>query len=336
MRSVQITAPGEVVIVDAEPTAPGTGEVQIRVELFGVCATDAHILHGSFPTAKYPVRPGHEATGTVAQVGEGVSHVQVGDRVVIDPGSPCGTCYSCRDGRFNLCEDRHAFGIDLLGAGAEFITLPAKNVLPIGDVPFHSAVLAEPLACVVHGMDMVPDVMGRRVLVVGAGTIGLLALIVARSQGARTIAVVDTNEARLATAAATGADVTSSNLAEQIAGRDWDLTIDATGVPAVIGTLLEGLRRGGTHLQLGVADPDKTLPLSPYLVFARELHIQGSMTTRHSFPRAIEILQAGLVDGTVFTSEPFALEDYPAAIAQAGSGVTPKIVVTPRRAESTE
>jgi 2-desacetyl-2-hydroxyethyl bacteriochlorophyllide A dehydrogenase len=329
MEAVIIDQPGAVRVADVKPREPAAGEVRIQVDLVGVCATDAHILHGTFPTAAYPLTPGHEATGVIARLGAGVTSLAEGDRVVIDPGVPCGVCRLCRQGRFNLCEHRNAIGITLPGATAELVTVPAANchrVLP-GTSP-RAAVLAEPLACVVHAFDLVRDPAGADVLIYGGGTIGLLAAYCARALGAGSVSVVELDAARAAKAASAG--FASAVSAVELGLPDWELVVDATGAVPAIQDALTRLRRGGTLLQIGVTRPDAVVELRPYELFQRELTVAGSMTTRHSFPRALRLLAQGAVDPALIVGTPFAPGQYAAAIASAGSGETLKVTVSPR------
>ena len=333
MKSVIIDSPGSVRAVDSELPVPGPGEVRIAVHLVGVCATDVHILHGTFPTATYPVTPGHEVTGFVDAVGDGVDSVGVGDQVVVDPGVPCGVCRLCRQGRFNLCEDRNAIGITLTGAAAEFVVVPAVNCLRVlPGTPRDAAVLAEPLACVIHAFDLVRDPAGADVLVYGGGTIGLLAAFVARDLGAASVSIVELDPGRAANAASAGFATTAD--AGSLPYRDWELVVDATGAVPAIRDGLGRLQRGGTLLQVGVARPDATLDLHPYEVFARELTIAGSLTTRHSFPRALSLLSRGGVDAAAILGDPFPLDRYDAAIDSAGRGATLKVTIAPGLAPS--
>lgn len=329
MKAVRFDAPGVISLTEHPRADLGPGDVAVAVDRVGICATDLHIFHGSFPTATYPITPGHEATGVVTRIGDRVSDLAAGTRVVIDPGIPCHRCALCRRGRFNLCENRRAYGITENGAATEELVVPATHLHPVApSTPADAAVLAEPLACVVHAFDLIPSPAGSSVIVYGAGTVGLLAVILAQRLNARTVAVIDVNEARLESARAVGAHQTATSA--DAAGLDRvDLVIDATGAPAAIADGLGRLERGGTFLQIGVAHPEATVALTPYQMFARELTIAGSLTTRHSFPRAIAMLDAGAVNHTLFTSTPLALDQYAEAVAAAEGGTTPKVTVCP-------
>jgi 2-desacetyl-2-hydroxyethyl bacteriochlorophyllide A dehydrogenase len=329
MQAVVIEAPTVLRVAELPDPEPGVGEVVVDVALTGVCGTDLHVLDGDFATARFPVVPGHEVAGTVVATGSGVVSPLPGDRVVIDPGVPCMTCLLCRRGRPNLCERRNAVGITLNGGAADRVLVAARNCHVIPEsVPTSAAVLAEPLACVLHAFDMVPGTSGRRVLVYGAGTIGVLALQVARSLGAHSVDTVDLDTDRLMVAQKLGATevFAPDSLGDQ---DDWDLVVDASGSPTAIADGLGRLQRGGTFLQLGVAPGDAVVPLSPYQVFARELTIVGSMTTRHTFPGALRLLENGIIDSELIVDEPVPLSHYAEAVDMVRGRNSLKVVVSP-------
>ncbi|WP_099038199.1 alcohol dehydrogenase catalytic domain-containing protein [Mycobacterium neglectum] len=329
MRAVVIEAPTVVQIAELPDPEPGAGDVVVEVALTGVCGTDIHMLDGDFATARFPIVPGHEVTGTVVARGTGVVSPRVGERVVVDPGVPCMTCLLCRRGRPNLCEHRNAVGITLNGGAADRVLVAARNCHVIPDsVSSTAAVLAEPLACVLHAFDMVPRTSGRRVLIYGAGPVGLLAVQVAGYLGAHSVDTVDLDADRRAVAQKLGASKVfgPSDLGEE---DDWDLVIDASGAPTAIEDGLGRLQRGGTFLQLGVAPGDAVVPLSPYQVFARELTIVGSMTTRHTFPGALRLLESGTITSELIVEEPVPLSHYAKAVDTVRGRNALKVVVGP-------
>jgi 2-desacetyl-2-hydroxyethyl bacteriochlorophyllide A dehydrogenase len=330
MKAIRFDAPGQISIVDRPRRDPGTYEVAVAIDRVGICATDIHIMHGTFPTARYPLTPGHEATGIVTRVGEGVHELPVGTRVVLDPGIACRRCAPCRRGRPNLCENRRAFGVTDDGAAAAELIVAADQLFALSpSTPAGAAVLAEPLACVVHAFDQVAAPGGGSVLIYGAGTVGLLAAILARSLNAAHVSMIDLDEGRLDRARAIGAETATTSPTTLPLDR-YDLVVDATGSPGAITDGIGRVASGGSFLQIGVARPDAMVTFSPYQIFARELTIAGSLTTRHSFPRAIAMLDAGQVDHSLFTTEPLPLNRYADAIAAAEGGAgSPKVTIAP-------
>ncbi|WP_162606290.1 alcohol dehydrogenase catalytic domain-containing protein [Jiangella asiatica] len=326
-----MTEPGSVRVGPADDPRPGPGEVTVEVALTGICGTDLHILDGEFATARFPVTPGHEVTGSVVEAGPGVTGPRPGDRVVVDPGVPCRACAWCREGRLNLCANRLAIGVSLPGGAAELVAVPAINCHVVDPaVDDRTAVLTEPLACVLHAFDLAPSPAAAEVLVYGAGTVGLLTAQMARRLGADRVTVVDPNESRLPGARKAGADEALPD-ARESAVDAWPLVLDASGAGPAIGDGLRRLRRGGTFVQIGVAAPTTEVPLSPYEVFAGELTIRGSMTTRDTFARAVRTLVAGAVDTSMIVGTAVPLSRYAEALDLARSGESLKVVVEPGR-----
>ena len=186
MRATRLTAVHDIRTADVPVPDPGPGEVLVRVEAAGICGTDRHLFKGEFPCTP-PITLGHEFSGIVIGRGAGVE-ISEGARVVCDPNDWCGRCDACCRGRVNLCERNVATGIHRDGGFAEYAVFPARKALPLpADLdPLHGA-FCEPLACTLHGVDIGAPMAGERVLVLGGGVIGLLALQLAQLAGAETM-----------------------------------------------------------------------------------------------------------------------------------------------------
>ena len=175
MHAIRLLATGDLRLIDIAPPAPGPGEVLIRVEAAGICGTDRHLFHGEFPCTP-PVTLGHEFSGIVTATGAGVT-LPLGLRVTCDPNDPCLTCAPCLRGRVNLCEANSVTGITRDGGFAPFAVFPARKAIALpADLHPHHGAFAEPLACTLHGIDMAAPLPGERVIILGGGVIGLLAL----------------------------------------------------------------------------------------------------------------------------------------------------------------
>ncbi|UNO42696.1 zinc-dependent alcohol dehydrogenase family protein [Streptomyces sp. MST-110588] len=337
MRAVVVTRPGtsgsqaETVLQEVPDPRPGPGEVVVRVSSCGLCGTDMHILGGELPSVRYPLTPGHELTGEVVETGEGVVTPAVGDRVAVDPNMPCGACHYCRIGRGNLCEDYRAVGVTQAGGFAELVAVPARccYLLPTG-FSEAAAGLVEPLSCAVHGLNRLPRRPGEHYLIYGAGTMGLMMAALVRTAGAASVSMVDLNEDRLAFAESFGVDAAVTHAGELGRAPGFEVVIDATGVVAAIEDGLTRVRRGGTFLQFGVADPARTAAFSPYRVYNDEIDIIGSMAVHHSFQPAIDLLASGL-DLDPLVSDVFALEDFDEAVARFRAGTGRKIHLAPQK-----
>lgn len=329
MRAVSFVAPHTLSIKSRPSSEPGADEVCVRVDLVGICATDVHIFHGEFPKAIFPLVPGHEFTGIVEIVGANVNDLSVGQRVVIDPAIFCGECRFCKRDRSNLCLSRKAYGINQDGGAQAFINVRQQNCYVISSsVPAEIAVLAEPLACVVHSFDRAGNVRGLKTLIIGAGAVGLLAVQVAINLEVASVDQIDLDPRRLAAATTLGAERVAQKVSE-FDGERWDLVIDATGVPAAIIAGLGVLDRGGVFLQIGVADPTALVEISPYEIFAKEISIIASLTTERSFERAISLLESKQVTGHGITGKPMPLSQYEEALKKSGKTPVAKIVVAP-------
>ncbi|MFE3649137.1 zinc-dependent alcohol dehydrogenase family protein [Streptomyces sp. NPDC059101] len=337
MRALVVTAPGPrgtAAVTELPDPRPEPDEVVVRVTSCGLCGTDMHILGGELPVVGYPLVPGHELTGEVVAVGAAVRDRAVGDRVAVDPNMPCGACHYCRIGRGNLCEDYTAIGVTRAGGFAELVAVPARcaYVLP-AHLSEAAAGLVEPLSCAVHGLNRLPRRPGEHYLIYGAGTMGLLMAALVRTAGAASVSVVDLNEERLAFARSFGADAAVTHADALGRAPGFEVVIDATGVIAAIEDGLGRVRRGGTFLQFGVADPARAASFSPYRVYSQEIDIIGSMAVHNSFQPAIDLLAAGLggvpVDSLV--SDVYGLDGFDEAVARFRAGTGRKIHIAPQK-----
>ncbi|MFF9482421.1 zinc-dependent alcohol dehydrogenase family protein [Streptomyces sp. NPDC014733] len=332
MRALVVTEPGApdgFVVTEVPDPRPGAGEVLVRVASCGLCGTDMHLLDGELPAARYPLIPGHELTGEIVALGAGVTAPAVGTRVAVDPNMPCGTCHYCRIGRGNLCADYRAVGVTRDGGFAELVAVPASCAYPLPDgLPAAAAGLVEPLSCAVHGLSRLPRRPGEHYLIYGAGTMGLMMAALVRTAGAASVSVVDLNADRLAFAESFGVDAAVADAGALGRAPGFEVVIDATGVVAAIEDGLGRVRRGGTFLQFGVADPARTASFSPYRVYHHEIDILGSMAVHHSFGPAIDVLAAGL-DLTPLVSDVLPLDDAAEAVRRFRAGTCRKIQLAP-------
>ncbi|MGK5642817.1 zinc-dependent alcohol dehydrogenase family protein [Streptomyces sp. URMC 126] len=329
MRAVVVTGPGQAEVTEVPDPRPGPGEVVVEVSSCGLCGTDMHILGGELPSVRYPLVPGHELTGRVVALGPGVAGPPVGTRVAVDPNLPCGACHYCRIGRGNLCENYSAVGVTRDGGFAELVAVPARcaYVLPDG-LSDAAAGLVEPLSCAVHGLNRLPRRPGEHYLVYGAGTMGLMMAAVVRGAGAASVSMVDVNTDRLAFARSFAADAVATDAAALGRPEGFEVVIDATGVVAAIEDGLTRVRKGGTFLQFGVADPARTAAFSPFAVYNREIDIIGSMAVHHSFQPAIDLLAAGL-DLDPLVSHVYGLDGFDEAVAAFRAGTGRKLHIAP-------
>lgn len=331
MKAVVIEQPNQVKVQSVSDPTPSPTQAVVKVEACGICGTDIHVIRGEFAPTRYPIIPGHEFCGEVVAVGHDVGNVKEGDFVAVDPSLYDGTCRQCRAGRFNLCENWNGIGVGRSnGACAELVAVPAANAfrLPV-EMPRHWGALVEPLACAVHGLDLVGVRPADDYLVYGAGTMGLLLAQLARDSGASTVEMVDTNAQRHALAKKLGADRVATSAAELDRPQGWDVVIDATGAVPAIEDGLRRVARGGTFLVFGVANAEAVAKFSPFRVYNDEIKIIGSMAILHSFERALALLGKGVIDSEAMITNRFPLDQYASAIDTFLAGTGLKVQVAP-------
>lgn len=331
MRAIVLDGRGSVDLVEIPEPVAGRFDVIIAPEAVGICGTDLHLCHGDYPTGKFPVVPGHEFAGTVVSVGSGVSKFKSGDRVCVDPNVACGRCEQCLLGAVNLCHHLVPIGVTSSGACAELVSVPEKVVYMLPDtLDMGSGALIEPLACVLHGFRRSPDMQGKRVLVYGAGSIGLLATAIAKAEGAISIDIVEPSPVRRSAALEFGA----SNVfkpGERLGERDVDIVIEASGHPSAVADSLKRLANRGTLLQMGVCSPEDHIHLHPYDLFDRELSLVGSQSLESSYPDAIRKIKMLPNLAERMVSHVFPLADFAGALEAARSEGARKVQILPQQ-----
>ena len=321
MQAIVYRRPGMVGVEEREVGAPGPGQALVRVRACGVCGTDRHIYHGEFPATPGAVL-GHEYAGEVVAVGEGVTDLQPGMRVAVDPNIVCGRCRPCRAGKVHLCENLTALGVNYDGGFAEYSLAPRNQLYRFGEaLDWAEAAMAEPLACCLHGGDLAGVQPGMSVLVIGGGAIGLLHVQLARLSGAARVTVSDPLPARRDLALRLGADAAldprglSAEQMRMALDGGADVVIEAVGSPATAALSVQAAAAGGTVIWFGVAAPAAQATLSPYDVYRREITVRGSFVNPFTHRRAVALLESGRVQVTPLISRRVPLTDVPAVLA---------------------
>ena len=312
--------------------APTEGEVVLEVIASGICGTDLHIADDEFPSEP-PVTMGHEVTGEVVQLGDGVAATWMGRRVAVETYySFCERCEFCRSGLPNLCEQRRSIGSREDGGFTRWITIPVRNLHEIpAHVGRHAGALAEPLACVANCLFDPPVVnAGDTVLVIGPGTMGLLTAQAARSAGGNVLLVgLERDRERLELAASLG-------LATQVLEPDAPLDIEPPDVVcecsgaaagAVLG--LDVIRKGGRYVQVGIFGKPVTIPLDAVLY--KEITLtSGNASTPKSWRRAMRLIDQRAVELDPLVTEVLSLDEWERAFAATRAGEGMKYVLDPR------
>jgi NADPH2:quinone reductase len=337
MRAVVISAPGSVRVENVADPTPRPGEVLVRVAACGICGTDLHLLDGDSPLARYPLIPGHEFAGEVVAIGSEISEekgavtLTVGSRVAVEPNLQCGYCEPCRTGRENLCLNYHALGVTTSGAIAQYVAVPWKKVYTLPDtISLREAALIEPLSCAVHGMHRLEPKSGDTVLIVGAGTMGLLLLQLVVRGGASRVVMVDVNTHRLARAERLGAKRTYTNIQHALNDEPtgFDCVVDATGVASVVEGAFTAVKRGGKLMVFGVASAEARISLSPFRIYNDEITILGSMAVLFSFQPALDLMSEGIINAEEMLTTALPLDDFSRALelVRRGEGVKTQIL----------
>jgi len=337
MKAIAYDRPGSFSLAEIPTPTPGPTDVLLKVIVAGVCGTDLHLHEGEFgPT--YPLIPGHEIVGEVVERGPDVTGLDIGDRVTFDNTAACGHCDECRRARPAFCRHLVAQGVNAPGGFAEFVVASANRCFVVNDLDPEVAVFAEPVACVVHGLDVLHVEPGADVLLFGAGPTGLLLAQLLRTSGAGRVTIAAPTAAKLDVAAGHGVDETvlierGADLSTELLGRTggvgFDVVIDATGAVPVLRHAIALTRTGGTVFVYGMAGETAELPILPYEVFRRELTIKGSFAQQFAFDRALGALRSGRIDTSGLITHRFTLEQYAEALdAVADSGCI-KAVIRP-------
>ena len=303
MKAVVWTGARQMVIEDVPLPDPGADEVLVRVDSVGICGSELSGYLGQNSLRVPPLIMGHEFSGTVAATGSEVSALREGTKIVANPLITCGECKMCRKGLDSLCLHRRLIGAHQAGAFAEFVLVPARNCTPLPDhLAFTTGALAEPLACGVRSAKLGGVRPGDRVIVIGAGAIGLFAMTAARRLGADVVLAVEVNSGRLEQASAWGAQALCNPLEEDVilAARNStddlgaDIVFDAVGSSSTRRKAIEIARPGGTVVMIGLHEAES--PLQANHMIRSEIHLTGAFAyTPADFEEAVSMLSEGQV-----------------------------------------
>jgi threonine 3-dehydrogenase len=323
-------------MVDLPEPTPARGEAKVRVLRTGICGTDLHIEswdHWAAGAIRPPLVPGHEFSGIVVELGDGVESVKVGDLVSAEGHVVCGICRNCRAGRRHMCIRTSSIGVDRDGAFAEYVVVPAGNlwVHPAGMDPDLAAIF-DPLGNAVHTALAFP-LVGEDVLVTGAGPIGLMAARIAQHVGARHVMVTDVNPSRLELARSMGIealDVSQHRIADAWSdlglSEGFDVGLEISGQPSALTEMLENLNHGGKVALLGLPSDEFAIDWSK--VVTHMITIQG-IYGRQMFETwylMTAILSSGL-DVTPVITDRFAAAEWEQAFATARAGLGGKVII---------
>jgi L-iditol 2-dehydrogenase len=276
-----------------------SNDALVRVRSVGICGSELHAYEGISKRRKPPLIMGHEFSGEVAEVGREVKNSELGDRVVVDPVTRCGACEQCLRGQGNVCRNLRLLGLHKPGAYAEYVLAPAMNCykLPNG-VSFEEGSMVEPLAVAVHAVNRTPIKLGDKVVVIGAGIIGLMVLQAAKAAGAESVFITDVLDYKLDLARNLGADLAINSKTEDSVerikevtdGHGADVVLEAVGLEATVRDAMNVLDRGGRLTILGNLAQTMTLEIMDAVV--KEFDIKGSYCYTHDdFKKALDFIK---------------------------------------------
>jgi len=323
MLACRIHAKDDLRIEPQQLPAIGANDVLLKLGAGGICGSDLHYYfegrNGSF-VVREPLIPGHEASAVVAAVGDAVTRVAVGDKVAVSPSHACGRCDYCRAGREHLCENMRFLGSASVfphaqGLFREFFVMGERQCYPVaGDVSLGELAFAEPLAVALHAVNRGGDLLGKSVLVTGAGTIGCLTVLAARLAGAALVSVSDILDRPLEQARVVGADATlhAARDVEALRTPRFDVAYEVSGSFAALKTCVAAVKRGGVVVQVGTL-PHEPLPFVVNDVMAKELDLRGAFRWGIEFDWAVRYLSTRRVDVRPLLSGQYPLADAVAA-----------------------
>jgi L-iditol 2-dehydrogenase len=343
MKAAMYYAIGDVRYEETDVPDIGPGDVLLKVGAALTCGTDVKTYKRGHPILLKvtPALFGHEYSGTIEELGKDVKGFELGMRVVATNSAPCGTCFLCKRGMFNICPELKATFVN--GAFAEYIRVPEAvvkwNMHPIpDDLPFQHAALTEPLACVVNGIQQSNIQLGDTVTIIGAGPIGQMMIMLAKKQGASTIIVSDLAELRRDKAKQAGADIVIDPASqdpielvkEETSGHGADVVIEAVGLPVTWEQAVDMTRDAGTTLLFGGAASGTKFQIDTERFHYGQLTIKGVF---HLLPRnveqALKLIIAGDVNPDILISHEMPLKDLTKALELMSTGQTMKVAIIP-------
>lgn len=336
MKAVIFPAAESITVEQVDDPACGPGDVIVQVSMSGICGTDLHIYRAEY-MSNFPLIPGHEFGGRIVEVGRDVkTGIKIGDRVAVDPNLYCGYCDFCRMEQSNHCQNLKVVGVTRAGAFAEYVSVPAKACYAVPDsLDDNQMAFIEPLACIAYGMQRLRVPPAGKVVLFGAGPIGLLLLQAIRHAGASEVVVVEKQQARLELATQLGATATIAAgpdldaQLKELAPYGFNVVVDATGAPPVIERGFNYLRPRGQYLMFGVAPMGAQINLRPYDVFRNDWQIIGSFALCYTFQQSIAWLANGVIDVRPLVSHTAPLDQFPALFQQFARGQTLKVHLQP-------
>ncbi len=299
MKAAMFKGIEDIEIVERDIPRIGSDELLIRVRACGICGSDIHTYLGETTYARIPVILGHEFSGEVVEIGEGVENFKIGDRITIEPNVECGECHFCRKGKIRLCPNNDPYGVRRDGGFAEYCAVRADRAYHIpDDLSYEEAAFSEPISAIVHGIELADIAPADSVAVIGGGPAGFGYIQLAKAVGASPVILITRSHWKYDLARSLGADFvidpSRGEVKEQILqitnGLGVEVAIEAVGSGETVRQAVDITSDGGKIIIYGVADERDEVKLSPFEILTRELTIAGSWLTPFCFERGISLL----------------------------------------------
>ena len=321
MKAVLLQKPYEIRLTESEKPVPKAGQALLKVRSAGICGSDIGAFRGTNPLVSYPRIIGHEIAGEVVSIPENRKGIRTGDRVVVDPYLYCGKCYPCSIGRTNCCENLRVLGVHVDGGMAEYFAHPSDMLVKAPDnVPWELLPIAEPLTIALHAVHRTKLKAGEHAVIIGAGTIGILAALAAKAYGAAPI-LIDIVPERLRKAKEFGLELTVDSLKENAEekvreytnGRKAEVVMEVSGANAAIRSTLDYVSNAGRISLTGWPSKETSIPTD--WITKKEVDIYGSRTSAGEFEEALELIASGKVPVRGLLTRTVSPDEAPAAIA---------------------
>ena len=321
MKAVQIVKPNDLRIIDMDkPTIDAKNNVLVKIKAAGICGSDVGIYHGTNAAATYPRVIGHEIVGVVEEVGDNAKKIKVGDRVIVDQVTACGTCYACRKGRPNVCEHLQVRGVHIDGGYREYMAVPESDVYVLPDsLSYQDAVMIEPTTIAVQCCSRAQLESEDTVMIIGSGALGSSILRIVKLYNPKAIIVTDIDDAKLEEAKKNGATYTINSLKEDVPAKAHELTdgygptvtIDAACVKGSLLTALQATGNAGRVITMGFSVAPTEV--NQFVITSKELDVRGSRLQNRKFQDVIDLVNEGKVDLRGSISHTWNFEDAQAA-----------------------
>jgi len=329
MKALVLTGTKKMEIQDLAKPEVKPNEVLVNTAYAGICGTD-RALYAGLPGSANAVPPivlGHENSGIVAEIGSEVTNVKVGDRVTVDPNIYCGQCKYCRTDRPELCDNLSAVGVTRNGGLEESFTAPSSVVYPIPEsVSLKDAATLEPISCAVHGMSLIDVKPYQKALVIGDGFMGQLFVQLLQAYGVHQVDFAGIIDEKLAFNKEKFGVTNTYNTKRDSIPADYDVVIEAVGLPETKEQAVEATKKGAQVLMFGVGKPNQTFSMNTYEVYQKQLKIQGAFINPYAFEDAIALLASGELDVDSLISHEVSLEQVEDVLNGKVKGVSKAVV----------